>query len=356
MKISTRVVAALMALGVCALAVGCGGANDKQAEQGKQVIEKVIASPVRAEFAPLNEVKEGRKNVYAVLKVVKGAYWSEVVRGLKAGAEAANVNLYMGGALREIDWQTQKDMILELKDKKVDAIIMAPADSTNMVHVAQDLQAKKVPVILLDTNLNSKDYSEGFMTNNAKAGIKAGEEMVKLLKKSGAKENEELTVRIRLSTQSSSTQMDRLDGLNSYWTEKAPKAWKLNKMLVIDHGDKGLAKKLSEKAIADTKNIRGIVALTNGSTVSTITAVKDSGRKDIAVVGFDYAKETAAAIADPALHTTSIAQSQYQMAINAVKAAADITGGAAPSQKITDSDVTVVTIDNQKDYEASLKK
>ncbi|MCQ2488919.1 MAG: hypothetical protein MJ143_06600, partial [Clostridia bacterium] len=138
MKISTRVIAALMALGVCAFAVGCGGTNDQKSEQGKQVIQKVIASPVRVEYAPLNEVKEGRKNVYATLKVIKGAYWSEVVRGLKDGADAANVNLYMGGALREIDWQTQKDMIMELKDKKVDAMIMSPADSTNMVHVAQE--------------------------------------------------------------------------------------------------------------------------------------------------------------------------------------------------------------------------
>lgn len=355
MKISTRVLAAIMAVGVCAFAVGCGGTNDKQAEQGKKVIEKVIASPVRVEYAPLNEVKEGRKNVYATLKVIKGAYWSEVVRGLKEGADAANVNLYMGGTLREIDWQTQKDMITELKGKQVDAMIMSPADSTNMVHVAQEIMGKKVPVILVDTNLNSKDYSAGYMTNNALAGVKAGEEMVKLLKKSGVKETEDLTVRIRLSTQNSSTQMDRLDGLNSFWNEKAPKAWKLNKMLLVDHGDKGIAKSITEKAIKDTKNLRGIVALTNGSTVSTVTAVKDSGRKDIAVVGFDYAKETAAMIGSD-LKAASIVQNQYKMGFEAVKAAAEMTSGTKPTGQIVDTGVKIIDADNQKEFEASLKK
>lgn len=356
MKISTRILAALMALGVCAFAVGCGQDAKPANTEGAKVIQKVTSSPVAQEFAPLNEVKEGRKNVYAVLKVIKGSYWSEVVKGLKEGAEAANVNLYMGGALREIDWQTQKDLINTLKDKKVDAVILAPSDSTNMVHVVQELKAKKIPVILVDSGLNSKDYDAGFMTNNALAGVKAGEEMINLLKKSGAKETDELTVRIKLSNQNNSTLMDRLDGLNSHWTQKAPKAWKLNKMLIDDHGDSGLSKSLTDKAIKNTNNIRGIVSLNNRATVAAVKSIKESGRKDIALVGFDYAPETAEMIGSADLKATSIVQNQYRMGFDAVRAAADFTSGSKPTGQIVDTGVKIITAENQKEYEASLKK
>lgn len=355
MKLSSRILAALMALGVCAFAAGCSQEQKVVDSKGAEVIQKVTQAPVREEFAPVGEIKEGRKNVYAVVKTLKNSYWKEVAEGLKAGAKEADVNLYLGAALREIDWQTQEAMLKELKDKKVDAVIMAPTDSTKMVAVAQELKAKKIPVILLDTPLNSKDYDASFMTNNAAAGMKAGEEMVKMLKKAGAKESEQLVVRIQLSNQNSNTLMDRLDGLNSYWSEKAPKAWKLNKMLLVDQGDRGEARRMTEKALK-TDKVRGIVTLNNRPTVAAAEAIQKANRKDVVLVGFDYAPGTAKFIAAPDYVGATIVQNQYKMAFEAVKTAKAITEGSKPAKKDVDTGIVVVDENNQKQYEASLKK
>ena len=66
----------------------------------------------------MTEVKEGRKNVYAVLKVMKGKYWEEVIRGIKDGAAKADVNVYVGGVMKDGDWELQRDMVKELPGKK----------------------------------------------------------------------------------------------------------------------------------------------------------------------------------------------------------------------------------------------
>lgn len=355
MKISTRVLAALMALGVCAFAIGCGQEQKVVDPKGAEVIKKVTEAPVRAEFAPLGEIKDGRKNIYAVVKTLRSSYWKEVVKGLEAGGKEANANIYMGASLREIDWQSQKALIDSIMDKKVDAVVMAPADSTNMVPVVQALKAKKIPVVLLDTALYSEDYDAGFMTNNVVAGMKAGEEMLKLLKKNGAKETDELVVRIQLSSQTSSTMMDRLDGLNSFWTEKAPKTWKLNKMLLVDQGDNQMTRKMSEKALK-TDKIRGIIALNNSPTVAATETIEKMNRKDVVVVGFDYAPTTARVIANPDYKVASIVQNQHMMAVEAVKAATAIANGGKASGKVTDTGINVISNENYKAYEASLKK
>ena len=75
-KLLAVLFSALLLVGVA----GCGGNN---AQQGA-VTQKVMNAKTKQDFEPVTEVKEGRKNVYAVLKVMKGNYWEEVIRGIKA--------------------------------------------------------------------------------------------------------------------------------------------------------------------------------------------------------------------------------------------------------------------------------
>lgn len=109
-KLLAVLFSALLLVGVA----GCGG-ND--AQQGA-VTQKVMNAKTKQDFEPVTEVKEGRKNVYAVLKVMKGNYWEEVIRGIKDGAAKADVNVYVGGVMKDGDWELQRDMVKELPGKK----------------------------------------------------------------------------------------------------------------------------------------------------------------------------------------------------------------------------------------------
>ena len=354
MKISTRILALFVALGVSAYVAGCNQEQKPAATEGAKVIQKVMHNPIRADFAPVSSIKEGRKNIYVVIKTLNNSYWKEVVEGLKQASAAADVNVYMGAALRDSDWETQRAMLEELDSKKIDAVIMAPTDSSLLAPAVKALKDKRIPVVIIDTDLYSKDYDASFMTNNAAAGMKAAEEMLKLLQEAGAKENQELVVRIQQSSQSSSAIVDRLDGFCSYWNQKAPKSWQLDKALLIDYGDKGMAQKNAELALRTAK-LGGIIALNNNPTVAAATAMQKANRKDVVLVGFDYAPATAALIKDANFKAASIVQNQYKMGYEAVTTAASLAAGTKVALKNNDTGIQIVNAKNQAAFESSLK-
>lgn len=355
MQKSSKILAALLALGVITFSFGCSQEKKPAQTEGAKVIQKVINNPVRADFAPLGEIKEGRKNVYVLVKTLHNSYWKELVRGVEASGKANNVNLYLGAALREIDWETQKAMLGELKGKKVDGLVLAPTDSTLMAPIVKDLQAKKLPVVLVDTTLNGNVFSAGYMTNNAVAGVQAANEMLNLLKAAGAKENEELVVRIQQSSTASNTIMERLAGLTSEWNKKAPKSWKLDPQPVLDKGDRAIARQNTAE-ILKTPKLRGIFALNNRPTVAVAETIMKNNRKDVVMMGFDYAPGSAVMVKSPDYKAATIVQNQYKMGFEAVKTAAELANGAKASGKITDTGIQVLNAANIAQYEAANKK
>ena len=192
---------------------GCGQspkAADKDTSTQQAIIDKANKAPEKQEFTPVTEVQEGRKNIYVVLKVLKGDYWSQVVRGLKDGGLAANCNVYVGGPYKETNWQAQTEMLKSLVGKKADAVILATSDSVQLIPTVEELRKAKLPVVLVDTGLNTKQYNAAYMTNNFAAGSKAAEEMLQLLRSSGLKEADKATVVMKVSSLKSQNMVERI--------------------------------------------------------------------------------------------------------------------------------------------------
>lgn len=336
---------------------GCGQspkAADKAPSTQQAIIDKANKAPEKQEFTPVTEIQEGRKNVYVVLKVLKGDYWSQVVQGLKDGGLAAKCNVYVGGPYKETNWQTQIEMLKSLAGKKADAVILATSDSMQLIPAVEELRKAKLPVVLVDTGLNTNQYNAAYMTNNFAAGSKAAEEMLQLLRSSGLKEADKATVVMKVSSLKSQNMVERIEGANAYWQAKAPGAWKLESKPMIDYGDKALSLKLSQKAMQEISDLKGFISCNNSSTLNAAEAISASKRKDVALVGFDYAKETAALIANPDFKAVSIVQNQYQMGVESVKKAVELANGAQAEQLNVDTGISVVNIDNYKKYEAGL--
>lgn len=336
---------------------GCGQspkAADKATSTQQAIIDKANKAPEKQEFTAVTEVQEGRKNVYVVLKVLKGDYWSQVVRGLKDGGLAANCNVYVGGPYKETNWQAQMEMLKALVGKKADAVILATSDSVQLIPAVEELRKAKLPVVLVDTGLNTNQYNAAYMTNNFAAGSKAAEEMLQLLRSNGLKEAEKATVVMKVSSLKSQNMVERIEGANAYWQAKAPAAWKLESKPMVDYGDKALSLELSQKAMREISDLKGFISCNNSSTLNAAEAISASKRKDVALVGFDYAKETAALIANPEFKVVSIVQNQYAMGVESVKKAVELASGAQAEQLNVDTGIGVVTIENYKAYEAKL--
>lgn len=315
---------------------GCG---DMETDNLKVQKETNVS---KQDFTPVTEIKDGRKDVYAVLKVIKGNYWQELIRGLKESGDAADVNVYVGGVLKDGDWELQREMINDLSDKKVDAVILGAADSMNMTQTAKELRQKNLPVVLVDTGLNSQDYDAAYLTDNLAAGADVAKKMVEMLHENGIKDDEKILVAMHISTLASRTVSERLDSIIANWHNVAPKAWKIDTDYIINYGDESGAVKLVEDAMKNNSALKGVFSCNNSSTNATVEAVIKAGRKDIAIMGFDLGKKTISGLQNKNYNIATAVQNEYKMGFEALKAAVGAIDGKLPAQKDVNTGITIV--------------
>ncbi|MBO6165954.1 MAG: ABC transporter substrate-binding protein [Eubacterium sp.] len=323
-----------------AVLCACAQSDDEKSEEPKKEIP---------EFTPVTEVVEGRKDIYLITKVLDSNYWDVVVKGAAEAGEEFGCNVYYSGTYNEMDWQGQKGLLDKCIKQGADAIVLAPNDS---IELAQDIEAiheKGIPVILVDTTVNSDGYDICYMTDNLLAGNKAAEEMLNKLKKSGYSELENLSVGILVGSDTSQTINERLAGFYQYWTANAPSCWRIVSDIKNCNGDITLGGELVTSLLDENSDIRGLYATNNGPTKALAQTVTDLNRTDIVVVGYDYSDEIKSLIESSDYKASTILQRQYYMSYEGVESALQLIDGAEIETKFTDTGVVVVNRDNLND-------
>lgn len=341
----------ILAAAAC-LAMGIAGCGEQAKPQGTMV-QKVADAPVKQDFQAVTEIKQGQKNIYAVVKAMNGPYWKEIIRGMKEAGEAAHANVYVGGVQKDGDWEVQRDMVHSLENKTVDGVVLGVADSMRMSESAKELRMKKIPVVLVDTALNTQDYDAAYMTNNLAAGVQTAKKMVEMLKAKGVSENDKITVVMHVSNLASRTISERLDSTIANWYNVAPSNWKIDTKYLVNYGDEDTAEKLVYDSLKDIPDLKGIIACNSMSTTETVHALMKLGRKDIAVMGFDMSDITKEGLVDESFPLATVKQNQYKMGYEAVKTAVEAAGGKTVAAKDVDTGITIVDHSN---YQAEAGK
>lgn len=292
-----RVAAVLMSFVLCLSLSGCE----------KEVTQEQSVEPA-PEFKPLTEIKEGRKNVYLIVKILENSsYWQVIVDGAKDGGVDFDCNVYYSGSYIETDWQSHERLLDEAAEAGADAIILSPNDSVSLSGKIDEVYNKGIPLILIDTIANTDSYDVCFMTDNLMAGQKAAEEMIAQLKNNGASESENVKVGIQVGVTSSLTIIERLAGFFQYWSKNAPDAWEVIPDIKCNDGDVDKAVECANELL-EYPDLKGVFGTNNGSTVGFARAIIDNQRTDIAVVGFDYSQEIASLIGDDNYTASTILQ------------------------------------------------
>ena len=85
----------------------------------------------------------------------------------------------------DLSSEKQIEQIQELIDDKVDLLIASPAEAKPITPIIEQAYSKNIPVILVDRNIISKNYSAYIGANNYKVGLDAGAYANALLKGQG---------------------------------------------------------------------------------------------------------------------------------------------------------------------------
>ena len=335
----------LVLLGVLVLSLGlvaCGGddSDSTGADGDADVTEGDGAT------------SEGDKTVYFLTKILGNQYWSVVEEGVRAAADEMGVNLVVTGLASEAEVEKQVQQLQDAVSAQSDVIIIGPTDSTAMSRPVEDAFDSGIPIVIVDTMINTDKYSVAYMTDNVEAGRVAAEEMLRLLEEKGVSEDEDAQIAIQIGNSGSQTIIDRNNGFNEYWEANAPEKWVvLNDDIKVNDGDITKAVGFTQDFLTTYPNLKGVFGPNNGSTVGFVTGLTEANRDDIALVGFDFSTEIEQMIRNGGFTVSTIVQRQYFMGYEGLKAGVALANGEEIEERFNDTGTLVVNEDNIEDPE-----
>lgn len=125
-----------------------------------------------------------QRKTYKVALIVKSTesdFWKSVYAGALAAGSQHNLEISFIGTIQEKDYRQQTVYIDQAIKNKYDAIVLAAGDYDLMVEPMERAVKSGIPVVLVDSTVNSGKWTSSISTDNYKAGRTLAEEMVKRL-------------------------------------------------------------------------------------------------------------------------------------------------------------------------------
>src|SRR3954469_6067376 len=128
----------------------------------------------------------GNPTVALVLKTLNHPFFVDMRRGAQEAADRLDVNLQVQAAEREIDVEKQMQIVENLIQTGIQALVITPSGSREIVSALVKAKDAKVPIVVVDTQVDTKAAAdagvktETFVGSDNYAGGKlAGEYLVK---------------------------------------------------------------------------------------------------------------------------------------------------------------------------------
>ena len=205
---------------------------------------------------------------------------------IKEAAKAAGINLKFSDAQ-----QKQENQIKAIRSfiaQKVDVIAVAPVVETGWDTVLKEAKAAKIPVILVDRNIDSKDdslYVTKIGSDFHEEGMKAGKWLLDNYKKPGDVKIVELQ-----GTVGSAPAIERKKGFEE--VIKADPRFKITRSQTGDF-TRAKGKEVMEAFLKTDPNIDVLYAHNDDMAIGAIQAIEAAGKKpgtDIVIIGVDAVK------------------------------------------------------------------
>lgn len=311
----------LISIIIASLLVGCSSQNANQSSNE-------------------NQQEESKKLTIAVIpKALDSEFWLDLKKGAEKAAQENNVELIVLAPDKESNVEQQFRIIEDMIQRKVDALLVAPCDSSGVVPFIEKANESNIPVFTIDTNADGGKIVSFIGTDNFLGGKLAGERVIKLLNGKGK-------VGLILGVPGQQTMRDRADGFKEA-LKAAPKI-----ELVAEqpaNSERALAMTVMENILQAHPDINAVFAASTLMAMGALEAVEAAGKLgQVKVIGFDSQKESLEAIKAGKLDSL-VAQNPFNMGYLGVKAAVDYLNGKEVPNRI-DTGTELVTIENVDKY------
>jgi ribose transport system substrate-binding protein len=227
---------------------------------------------------------------YKIAVIPKGTtheYWKSIHAGaekarLELAAQGINVTIIWKGPLKEDDREQQVQVVENFIGEHVNGIVLAPLDKRGLVAPVETAVSGKIPVVIIDSALESKGPASFIATDNREGGRIAGRNLGKLL---GGKGN---VILLRYAVGSASTE-EREEGFLEVMHRDFPGI-----ELVSTEQHAGATRDSAKRAAENLLNrygaeVAGVFASNESSASGMLLALRDAGLAGgkVKFVGFD---------------------------------------------------------------------
>ncbi|MBD3378185.1 substrate-binding domain-containing protein [candidate division KSB1 bacterium] len=263
------------------------------------------------------------------------SFWLSVKAGAEKAGKEMNAEIIWKGPSLETDIAGQIDIIQDNINKRVDAIVVAACDATALVPILEQADRAGIPVITIDSGINSAVPKSFIATDNVMAAEKAADVLARLVHEKGE-------VGMIPFVPGAATSIMREQGFKK-GLAKYPDMELVSVQYSQTKVEQAMA--VTEDMVTAHPNLAGIFAANEAGTVGCAQALKSRGLAGkVKLVGFDASENELQALKDGTVDAL-IVQNPHKMGYLGVKTAMQVLNGE-PVQERIDTGIMVITRKN----------
>jgi len=279
---------------------------------------------------------EEKLQIAVIPKGTTHEFWITIHAGAEKAAQELEVDAIWVGPEKEDDRRQQIEVIQNFISRGVDAIVVAPLDEVALVRPVEDAVKRGIPVVVIDSGLQSDAYSSFVATDNIEGGRMGGRRLGEVMGGKGR------AMMLRYSEGHAST-TNREEGFLEAM-EEFPDI-----ELVSTNQYAGATKELAFQASQNLLNrfpeIDGIFCPNESSAFGMMRALLTSGKAgNIKYVGFDTSETLIAGLKDGYIQGL-VSQDPFDMGYQGVKTAVAVLNGETVPKRIA-TRLEMITPDN----------
>lgn len=273
-----------------------------------------------------------RPTIALVVKTLNNPFFNDMQKGAEEAAKRLGVNLLVQAAEREVDVEKQMQIIENLIQSRVSALVITPSGSKEIVPAIVKANQAGIPVIILDTRVNEEALAAAggkiaafIGSDNQEGGRLAGELMVRALGGKGK-------VAILEGIPGHETGDSRMKGFRQA-VSAAPDIEIVSSQTANWERDQGY--NVFQNMLQAQPEIRGLFACSDLMALGAVEAIRAAGRSEkIVVIGFDAFSEAREAVRKNLMLAT-VAQFPFEMGRQGVESAAQLLRGEQIQPEMT---------------------
>ncbi|KRE46671.1 substrate-binding domain-containing protein [Paenibacillus sp. Soil724D2] len=278
---------------------------------------------------------EQKKHFEVVLRSQNGDYWKTVKIGAEVAAKEFDVALDFRAPGDEADVKGQIALVEQSIGSGPDAIVLAPNSYKQLSGVVDDASIRGIPVITIDSEVESRKAKSFIGANNYEAGQLAGKQLIELAGTSG-------DIAIVSFMQGERNTELREQGLLEELS-KYPDVKVIDK--VYSMTDYELAAQLTRNMMEKYPQLDGIVALNEISSIGVAHAIQSMDLQDkVKIITFDSTSEELELLQEGVIQATII-QNPFSIGYLGVKNAVAASNGKKVPSRV-DTGIKAIDLGN----------